>query len=63
MSREEWIAAAKAELIRITGPCANEVEENHLAEWAETIAESYYDETNGEDFTPQDAVEEDLSYL
>lgn len=61
MTREEWIEVAYQELIKQTGKAANKAEELHLHQWAETMAESYFDDDPS--WSPEDAVGEDLSYV
>jgi len=60
MNRETWINEAFAELIKAMGPCENLNEQKNLREWAEAIAETYFDEEPA--YTPHDAVWEELSY-
>lgn len=70
MSKVEWIEKAKTELIRLHDQmdiaCERpiswtEEELRHMQEWAESLAseESPY---STDDYTPEEAVREDLSY-
>lgn len=57
-ARDEWIEQAAIELARIYN---EPVPNSNLSSWAAALAETYYDEFPG-DYTPKEAVEEDLSY-
>ena len=65
LNREQWIAAAKAELIKkqtVAGETVTPIEEKNFQNWAEALA----DDTSGcyykDGYTPEDAVAEELSY-
>jgi hypothetical protein len=60
MSREEWIEAARKKLIA-TFKHFDDEKPNDYQTWAESLAETYYDERPNE-YSPDDAVNEELSY-
>jgi hypothetical protein len=61
VSREQWVEEAYGLLCKTQGEPAGESEQRNLRDWAEGIAQNYYDE-NPNDYTPEDAVQEELSY-
>ena len=65
LNREQWIAAAKAELIKIQcydGQVLTPIEELNFQNWAETLADDTSGNYYADGYTPEAAVWEELSY-
>jgi hypothetical protein len=65
LTREQWIQKAYEHLVkRLVEPerTPSPVEKKNLSDWAEVIAESYFDVEDERIEDPIEAVEEDLSY-
>lgn len=59
MTKEDWINEANKYLVKLTGEWDYE---NNSKDYCESLYETYVEETGDDPFSPQDAVDEDMTY-
>lgn len=59
MTKEKWLDTAYWYMVKLTGPWENK---QHLQDYCESLYEDYVEGNLDDPYTPQEAVDEDMTY-